>query len=321
MARTPYHCDLICINLGYGERFKFPKKFWTIRRETMMTSQNVAALASALCVALTMAPRADAAQQSSGQIRVEYVPPKDLAHQPIYDEIRQAKVLERIQELLSPLQLTRPLLIKVTGCDGESNAWYDEDAITVCYEFLADILKNGTEQALPTGITPRDTIIGPLVDVFLHESGHAVFDLLKIPLFGREEDAADQFSAYIMLHFGKQDAHKLIEGSAYQYKADLQKWQGSTTITKFANVHGTPAQRFYNVLCIAYGADQTLFADVVQKGYLPADRADGCDGEYEQIAYAFKTLIGPHLDKALANKVLKTWMREVDAPQRRPPSR
>jgi Putative metallopeptidase len=312
---------LICINLGYGERFKFPKKFWTIRRETMMTSQNVAALASALCVALTMAPRADAAQQSSGQIRVEYVPPKDLAHQPIYDEIRQAKVLERIQELLSPLQLPRPLLIKVTGCDGESNAWYDEDAITVCYEFLADILKNGTEQALPTGITPRDTIIGPLVDVFLHESGHAVFDLLKIPLFGREEDAADQFSAYIMLHFGKEDAHRLIEGSAYQYKADLQKSQGSTAITKFANVHGTPAQRFYNVLCIAYGADQTLFADVVQKGYLPEDRADGCDGEYEQIAYAFKALIGPHLDKALASKVLKTWMREVDAPQRRPPNR
>ena len=43
--------------------------------------------------------------------------------------------------------------------------------------------------------------------------------LLKIPLFGREEDAADQFSAYIMLHFGKEDAHRLIEGAAYQYWA------------------------------------------------------------------------------------------------------
>jgi len=40
-------------------------------------------------------------------------------------------------------------------------------------------------------------------------------------------------------------------------------WQGSTGTTKFANVHGTPAQRFYNVLCIAYGVDQALFADVV----------------------------------------------------------
>jgi hypothetical protein len=50
-------------------------------------------------------------------------------------------------------------------------------------------------------------------------------------------------------------------------------------ITKFSNVHGTPAQRFFNVLCIAYGADQKLFADVVEKKYLPEDRADGCVDE------------------------------------------
>jgi len=121
-----------------------------------------------------MVPCADAAQYSSEQIRIECVPPKDPAHQPLYDEIKQAQVLERIQELLSPLRLPRPLLVKVTGCDGESNAWYEEDAITVCYEFLADILKNATEKTLPIGVTRRDTTIGPLVDVFLHESGHAV---------------------------------------------------------------------------------------------------------------------------------------------------
>jgi hypothetical protein len=27
------------------------------------------------------------------------------------------------------------------------------------------------------------------------------------------------------------------------------------------DVHGTPAQRFYNLLCIAYGADAQLFGD------------------------------------------------------------
>jgi hypothetical protein len=112
-----------------------------------------------------------------------------------------------------------------------------------------------------------------------------------------------------MLHLGKEDAHRLIEGAAFQYKADQQKWQGSTGTTKFENVHGTPAQRFYNVLCIAYGADQALFADVVKKGYLPEDRADGCDGEYEQVAYAFKTLVNPHLDKSSC----KQGLENVDA--------
>jgi hypothetical protein len=91
------------------------------------------------------------------------------------------------------------LLLKVSGCDGEANAWYDEGFVTVCYEYLADILKNAPEDMLPSGITRQDAILGPFVDVFLHESGHAVFDLLKVPVLGREEDAADFFSAYIML--------------------------------------------------------------------------------------------------------------------------
>jgi hypothetical protein len=90
--------------------------------------------------------------------------------------------------------------------------------------------------------------------------------------------------------------------------------QVPVALTKFANVHGIPAQRFFNVLCIAYGADRKLFADVVEKGYLPKDRAESCDLEYEQTAFAFKKLISSrYIDKKLANKVLDTWMRDVGA--------
>ena len=149
--------------------------------------------------------------------------------------------------------------------------------------------------------------------MFLHETGHAVFDLLKVPVFGREEDAADLFSAYIMLQFGKEHAHRLILGSAYQYQADLLIPQVSVPFTKFANEHGIAVQRYFNLLCIAYGADQKLFADVVEKGYLPKDRAEGCDSEYEQTAFAFKKLIYPYIDKKLAKKVFAKWMRDVKA--------
>ena len=157
--------------------------------------------------------------------------------------------------------------------------------------------------------------------MFLHETGHAVFDMLKVPVLGREEDAADTFSAYIMLRFPKDDARRLILGSAYQYKADLQDPQVSMAITKFSNVHGTPAQRFFNVLCIAYGADKKLFADVVEKKYLPEDRADGCEEEYEQATFALQKLIGPYIDKSRARPVLSTWMRRVDTPPRQSTTR
>jgi hypothetical protein len=157
------------------------------------------------------------------------------------------------------------------------------------------------------------------LDVFLHETGHAVFDQLKLPVLGREEDAADLFSAYIMLQFGKEDARRLILGNAYQYKEDVVNPQ--VPLTKYADEHGIPAQRFFNVLCLAYGADQKLFADVVEKGYLPKGRAEYCDLEYEQTTFAFKTLIGPYIDRKLANKVLATWMRDVNARPKSQPAR
>lgn len=267
------------------------------------------------------ADKAKAAPYKSGQVRIQYAEPANPEHQPIHERLKQARALERLQKLLSPIRLPQPLLLKVSGCEGESNAWYEEGVITVCYEFLHDILKSAPEQTMPSGITEEDGILGPVIDVFLHEAGHAVFDLNKIPVLGREEDAADVFSAYIMLQLGKDYSHRLMLGSAYQYKADLEKPEVSLDIKKFANEHGVPAQRFFNVLCIAYGADSKLFTDVVERGYLPESRAELCYAEYEQIAFAFKKLIGPHIDKARAKKVLKMWMRDIEGRPRYQPRR
>jgi hypothetical protein len=64
------------------------------------------------------------------------------------------------------------------------------------------------------------------------------------------------------------------------------------------------------VLCIAYGADSKLFADVVDKGYLPKERAEGCEGEYEQVTLAMTKLIRPYIDQARAKRVRsKRWLR------------
>ena len=156
------------------------------------------------------------------QIRIQYVKPVNPAHQPIHDELKRIRALERVQALLAPIRLPRPLLLKLDGCDGDANAWYDEGEIVVCYEYVAEILKIAPEKVPPIGITKLDTVAGPLIDTVLHEAAHAVFDLLKIPVFGREEDAADLLSAYIMLKLGKSEARRLIIGTAYQYRTDIQ---------------------------------------------------------------------------------------------------
>ncbi len=209
---------------------------------------------------------------------------------------------------MSALRLPRALLLKVEGCDGESNAWYEDDAVTVCYEYLEDILLNAPKETTPAGVTRTDAIVGPTLEVFLHEVGHAVFDYLSVPILGREEDAADQFAAYLLLQFAESDARRLIYGVAYTYNVDASK--PSTKKNPFADEHGLPAQRFYNVLCMAYGADSKLFADVVARGYFPSERAEGCADEYDQVIRALNKLIGPYIDQTRAKQVrAKQWLK------------
>jgi hypothetical protein len=272
-------------------------------------------VAGALCLATPCAEARKAApspRAEADRVDIQYVEPKLAANQPAYKLVRDHQVLEKIRDLLRPLRLPHRVLLETRDCDGKSNAWSNEDGVTVCYEYIDEIRKNAPEKTTPGGVAPIDAVIGPLMDVFLHEAGHAVFANLKTPLFGREEDAADQFSTYIMLKLDKDEAHRLILGSAYQYKGDLLAPSVTVKQEWFADEHGTSAQRFYNLLCTAFGADPELFTDVVDKGFLPGERAISCIREHAQLEHAFETLIRPHIDPKLALKLHKRWLPPVD---------
>jgi hypothetical protein len=74
-------------------------------------------------------------------------------------------------------------------------------------------------------------------------------------------------------------------------------------------------QRFYNLLCIGYGAEPQAFGDLVEKGYLPSSRAPSCRYEYGELNFAFRALIVPHLDPEMAKAVLdKTWLPDMNRP-------
>jgi hypothetical protein len=244
-------------------------------------------------------PRAD-------RIAIEYVEPADPAHKPLHDLLKASRALERVRDVLVAVRWPRTLRLELKGCDGEANAWYTDAVVTVCYEYLADMWTSANSSRRPAAISREDAFVGPMIDVFLHEAGHALFDLLKVPLLGREEDAADQLAAYHVLQFPKDSKRGLIIGSAYAYASALnvrsardlsrRRLEVGRHIT-FSDEHGTPAQRLYNLLCIAYGSDKELFADVVTKGFLPEERAEFCEDEYRQIDFAYRTLIAPHVDR------------------------
>jgi hypothetical protein len=256
-----------------------------------------------------MSPTPTTADEQTNRIRIEYFAPKNTALQPIYEMLKERRTLEKLQEIFSPFRLPIELTLRTGDCEGVSNAWYERPAVTVCYEYVNEILQSMPKETTAAGITPADAVIGQFFYVFAHEMGHAAFDIFKAPVFGNAEDAADQFAAYIMLQFGMNQARPLIMGAAFAYKNYVQNPQVTAPLAAFSEAHASPAQRYFNLLCLAYGADATLFADLVNKDYLPKDRAKSCKREYDQVSFAFRTLIVPHLDPQLARQVLdQTWL-------------
>jgi hypothetical protein len=281
----------------------------------------ISALLLAGSVPSAIAETTTANDDQPNRIRIEYGEPKTPETLAIYKLLKERLALERFQEIFSPFRLPIELTLRLKDCDGVSNSWYERPVVTICYEYVADIHKSLPADKKPedpvfAGISYRDAMFGQFFYVVAHEMGHAIFDLLDVPLFGRAEDAADGFATYMMLDLGKEEAQRLILGAAYSYREYVKNPRVCVPLIAFSDTHAAPMQRFYNLLCIGYGANPALFADFVKKGFLPQNRADSCRTEYDEVNYAFHQVIAPHLDPSLAKMVLdKTWLPpQVPAP-------
>jgi hypothetical protein len=264
-----------------------------------------------------------ALERQKGPIFVDYEPPKDPAHQKTYEWVKERHGLEMFKELLSPFRLPVDMTVKTLGCDGVSNAYFwrdgDKREIRICYEYLQDVVDRLPAVTTSAGLTPHDAFIGQLFFALMHETGHAMFDIFDAPIWGHQENAADQFSTYILLHFGGGQAHRLVKGAAYAYHGFIQQLKDHPEVERpmaaFSSDHGQPEERFYNLVCTAYGFDPDKFAEAVSGDWLPAGRAKTCKWEYEDAKHAFERTMGAHYDREQARKVLDIQWLTSDSAQ------
>ncbi|HLH92304.1 MAG TPA: DUF4344 domain-containing metallopeptidase [Xanthobacteraceae bacterium] len=289
------------------------------------TRACVAALLVAVAFGASGPGAALADEMSTGRIQIEYVPPKNPDHEALYEQLMERQSLEKISAILKPFRLPQDVKIRTVGCDGVSNAWYQPingvPTVTVCYEYLDDLWKR-LPMMMTHGVdepTQTDALVGQMFFAFAHEFGHLVFDVYDVPVFGHEEDAADNFATYIMLQF-QADAPRLIMGAAWSYRAFIKNLRENPKtvipLTAFSSNHGQPEERFFNLECMAYGSDPKRYAELVEKGLLPQSRARDCSYEYDVMKFAFDIEILPHIDMAMANQVLaQDWLAGAPPPR------
>jgi Putative metallopeptidase len=244
------------------------------------------------------------------RVEIEYVAPTSAQLESVYKSLKQRKILEELQHFLAPLHLPHPLRLLTRQCD-EVNAFYSGSSrsLTICYELVAEIMDSAPRTVSADGfITRQAAIVGNLLGVVLHEGGHMLFDMLDVPVFGREEDAADQTASFIALQFNKDVARTIVKGFVY-FWARQQDPAASAPMSVWSDVHGKASQRMYNALCLAYGGDPQTFQEFVNQGWLPKKRAEHCDQEFAQLKLAFVNTVLPFIDQDLMARVQQTqWL-------------
>lgn len=126
-----------------------------------------------------------------------------------------------------------------------------------------------------------------------HELGHALIELLQIPVVGKEEDAVDSLATMLVILTNKNGEEVALSA------ADLFDLEGEDTeeLTEidFWGEHSLDFQRFYNTVCLIYGSQPDRYTFLIEELHITEDRADLCIDDYQRENRSWGKLLKPYL--------------------------
>lgn len=141
----------------------------------------------------------------------------------------------------------------------------------------------------------RTYVDANLLSIFYHELGHALIDMLDLPVFGQEEDAADTASILLIDALYSEDAaQEIAANAAFGFLDEAAMSDGAEP--QWWGVHGPDLQRYYNLVCLFYGADTDARADLAEDLDLPTERAESCEEEFELAADSWGSVFDEIMD-------------------------
>lgn len=197
-----------------------------------------------------------------------------------------------VEELKKRIALPFDIQVVFEEC-GKPDSYYDEHRheIVICDE-LIDAYYDLFSGSLRTRTARDEAAKGATVSMFLHEVGHALIDGWDLPITGREEDAADQFSTLMLIN-GMPNGDQIALDGARSFKllADLEK----DLEKDYSDPHSVDEQRFFNTICMVYGHRPEHYEYLITNGTLPVERAFDCERDYARQNKSWQRLLAPHL--------------------------
>lgn len=240
-------------------------------------------LISSLCLTATPA---------LSKVIVHMEPATDSTERRVKAKLEKSKIVNTITDFLNDTIKTRYTITVVMG--GDIGPVYIDRAIHIPYYFLGNVKSILLDARYYHHRDNIDVVINDiLTHTILHEIAHALIEQYELPVLGKEEDAADAFANFMLLHHFDDGPHIL------RSVADAFRIQSKRTsryrAEDYASEHSLDIQRYYMIMCHIYGSNPQRNSEFKRRAKLSNDRAESCEIEFEEMAYSWVRLLKPYL--------------------------
>lgn len=147
-----------------------------------------------------------------------------------------------------------------------------------------------------------DFAVANTVSTIIHETGHYYIDVFDIPTFGQDEDIADSFMTYYLIHTPNQySSYEAYEqGSYYDHeylKGEVNNYFFKILLDRDSSYsfdpHSNDQKRFYNILCSMKDGNPKVFNDFFTTRDINYDLSYDCvEGVYDNITNSWEAYLG-----------------------------
>ena len=232
---------------------------------------------------------------AADNFRIRRLEPSDSGERHVASLLNDAALLSDFATFVNgTLLLPERLTLEFGGSDGPL---YDpaKSQIVVPYEFVdytQKLFRQGVEKIEQEELDAVSLDV--LEHTLYHELGHALVDMLELPIVGKEEDAVDGLATILLIESFEEGSDVVASVADMFYLED----EASGEDVSFWDDHSLDIQRFYNTLCLVYGSDPENNADLVEDIEMDEERLEQCPYDYEQQLQSWLKLLKPHLRDA-----------------------
>lgn len=239
---------------------------------------------------------------SFGDIELRYSATSNTEEKNIKKWIEDSKVFESSVNLVnSEIKIGERVLVLVGG---EDFTHYNPETkqVVISYSFIGEVMDRFKEEYTNEwNIYTADA----LEHTFYHELGHALVDILDIPVLGKEEDAVDDFGV-IMLIITREDGRDMALSASelfFMEGEDIDEF----TPEDFMDEHSLDDQRGYRALSLIYGSNPDEYEDIADELNMDDERRDISIEMYEQQTLNWLILLEPHLKDGILLETLEGY--------------